>query len=81
VFALTWLRTAAQTSEENRPVVQAGDIYQRYQTSPKNETWNRCQTGESVTSSEHLNLIEAEYHYGGNKGKTREVRLGGVKTE
>lgn len=121
VFALTWLRTAAQTAEEtmtedlvqdvkndahdihteNRlaalsqhhnylfqaitelsqesgPVIQAGDIYQRYQTVTEErdqEPLSDRRISDFLKHLEHLNLIEAEYHYGGSKGKTRTINL------
>ena len=64
------------TDEEN-PVVNAGDIYQRYQTITSEEgvkTLSDRRISDYLKQLEQLNLIHAEYHYGGRKGKTREIR-------
>lgn len=66
------------TLEREKPVIQTGSIYKRYKL--------LCQTYEEEPLSERrisdylkhlelLNLIQAEYHYGGRKGKTREIQL------
>jgi Cdc6-like AAA superfamily ATPase len=71
-----------ELSEEKGPVVNAGDIYQRYQTitSERNQTTlSDRRISDHLKQLEQLNLITAEYHYGGKKGKTREIRLNGLQ--
>lgn len=67
-----------ELSKETGPVVNAGDIYQRYQiiASERNdETLSNRRISDFLKQLEQLNLISAEYHYGGKKGKTREVSI------
>lgn len=67
-----------ELSEEKGPVVNAGDIYQRYQTitsERSDKALSDRRISDHLKQLEQLNLITAEYHYGGKKGKTREIRL------
>jgi orc1/cdc6 family replication initiation protein len=71
-------QSVVELSEEKGPVVNAGDIYQRYRTiaSEQDDTvLSDRRISDYLKQLELLNLISAEYHYGGKKGKTREVRL------
>jgi len=75
-------QSVVELSEEQGPVVNAGDIYQRYKTiaSERGETvLSDRRISDYLKQLERLNLISAEYHYGGKKGKTREVRLGNLQ--
>jgi len=67
-----------ELSQEKGPVVKAGDIYQRYQkiTDERDQkTLSNRRISDHLKQLEQLNLVEAEYHYGGRKGKTREIQL------
>jgi len=71
-------QAVAELSEEKGPIVTAGDIYQRYQTIASErgqKTLSDRRISDYLKQLEQLNLISAEYHYGGTKGKTREIRL------
>lgn len=62
--------------EENQ--IRTGAIYTRYEDLCKtyNEnTLSKRRLSDYLKHLELLNLIEAKYHYGGNKGKTRDVKL------
>lgn len=66
-----------ELSEEKGPVVNAGDIYQRYQTitdKRDEKTLSNRRISDHLKQLEQLNLIKAKY-YGGKKGKTREIQL------
>ncbi|PSQ47260.1 Orc1-type DNA replication protein [Halobacteriales archaeon SW_7_65_23] len=58
-------------------IVNAGDVYDRYQeiASEYGEILSNRRISDHLKQLEHLNLVTAEYHYGGKKGKTREVSL------
>jgi orc1/cdc6 family replication initiation protein len=66
------------TQEKDRTEIRSGSIYNRYQelcqTYNENTLSNR-RISDYLKHLELLNLIKAEYHYGGNKGKTREIKL------
>ena len=62
--------------EENQ--IRTGAIYTRYEELCKtyNEnTLSKRRLSDYLKNLELLDLIEAEYHYGGTKGKTREIQL------
>jgi len=63
-------------AEENK--IRTGEIYTRYEELCKtyNEnTLSKRRLSDFLKHLELLDLIEAEYHYGGSNGKTRDVRL------
>jgi cell division control protein 6 len=67
-----------ELSKEKGPVVNAGSIYQRYQKITEErgrEPLSNRRTSDYLKQLEELNLIKTEYHYGGDKGKAREIRL------
>lgn len=67
-----------ELSREKGPVVSAGDIYQRYRTVAEErgkDPLSDRRISDYLKQLEQLNLVSAEYHYGGKKGKTREVQL------
>ena len=70
--------TELTEEKEEDPVIQSGSIYSRYkdlcQTYSEEPLSNR-RISDYLKQLELLNLIQAEYHYGGNKGKTREISL------
>jgi cell division control protein 6 len=71
-------QAVVELSEEKGPIVIAGDIYQRYQTIASergDKALSDRRISDYLKQLEQLNLISAEYHYGGKKGKTREIRL------
>lgn len=62
--------------EENK--IRTGEIYTRYEELCKtyNEnTLSKRRLSDYLKHLELLDLIEAEYHYGGSNGKTRDVKL------
>lgn len=58
--------------------IQSGTIYQRYtqlcQTYQEN-TLSQRRVSDYLKHLELLNLIHAEYHYGGQHGKTRKIKI------
>ncbi|WP_181687351.1 Cdc6/Cdc18 family protein [Halorhabdus salina] len=67
-----------ELSREKGPVINAGDIYQRYRSVAEErgeETLSDRRISDFLKQLEQLNLVKAEYHYGGRKGKTREVSI------
>ena len=56
--------------------MRTGDIHLKYrelcQTYNENSLTDR-RTSDYFKQLEQLNLITSEYHYGGSKGKTREI--------
>ena len=67
-----------ELTEEQNTVVQSGEIYNRYQElckTYKEDSLSQRRISDYLKHLETLNLIKAEYHYGGNKGKTREIQL------
>lgn len=70
------------STEQDVSIVQTGTIYDRYQdlcqTHSENSLSNR-RTSDYLKHLELLNLIEADYHYGGRKGKTRDIRITGYE--
>jgi orc1/cdc6 family replication initiation protein len=67
-----------EISQESGPVVNTGSIYNRYEIITE-ERDSKPLSGRRISDYlkqlEQLNLISATYHYGGQKGKTREIRL------
>jgi orc1/cdc6 family replication initiation protein len=62
--------------DKEQEAIQAGDVYQRYQELTGEERLSNRRISDFLKHLELLNLIKAEYHYGGSKGKTREIKLG-----
>jgi orc1/cdc6 family replication initiation protein len=63
--------------DQKQKAIQAGDVYQRYQELTQNyeeEQLSNRRISDFLKHLELLNLINAEYHYGGKKGKTREIK-------
>jgi orc1/cdc6 family replication initiation protein len=61
--------------------IQAGEIYTRYEElckTYKEDTLYKRRLSDFLKHLELLDLIQAEYHYGGKKGKTREVKIRGL---
>lgn len=68
-------RTITELSAENQ-VVQTGEIYDRYLNHRNTESMDplsQRRISDFLKDLELLNVIEADYHYGGSKGKTREI--------
>jgi orc1/cdc6 family replication initiation protein len=58
--------------------VNTGEIYTKYQKlaqSSNQESLSNRRISDYLKHLELLNLIQAEYHYGGQNGKTREISL------
>lgn len=69
-------------SREAGPVIQTGSIYNRYKiVAGENDTepLSNRRISDYLKQLEKLDVIEAKYHYGGEKGKTREVRPLGLE--
>lgn len=67
-----------ELEEENESPLRTGRIYDRYEDLCQTysvEALSNRQISDFLKHLELLNLIEAEYHYGGQKGKTREIQL------
>jgi Cdc6-like AAA superfamily ATPase len=71
-------RAIVDLAEETENRIRTGEIYQRYRglctTESTNSLSNR-RLSDFLKELELLNLVEADYYYGGEKGKTREIRL------
>lgn len=67
-----------ELTREAMPPFQTGQIYNRYQDICESygvEALSHRRISDFLKHFELLDLIEVDYHYGGQKGKTREVRL------
>jgi orc1/cdc6 family replication initiation protein len=72
------LYQAVQELDVEENTIRTGDIYTRYAELCKtyNEnTLSKRRLSDFLKHLELLDLIEAEYHYGGSDGKTRDVKL------
>jgi len=59
--------------------VTAGEVYQRYHSlTDEDNSLSDRRLSDFLKQLEKPNLISTEYHYGGKKGKTREIELAGV---
>jgi Cdc6-like AAA superfamily ATPase len=71
-----------ELSQESGPVINTGSIYNRYEIIAE-ERGSKPLSGRRISDYlkqlEQLNLISADYHYGGEKGKTREIRLANLQ--
>jgi Cdc6-like AAA superfamily ATPase len=72
------LYQAIQELAENTDTkIRTGDVYQSYQElcqATDLESLSNRRISDYIKTLELLQLIKAEYHYGGSKGKTREIR-------
>jgi orc1/cdc6 family replication initiation protein len=67
-----------ELSKESGPVLNTGSIYKRYQLITEergSKPLSDRRISDHLKQLEQLNLISAKYHYGGEKGKTREIEL------
>ncbi|NLV13243.1 Cdc6/Cdc18 family protein [Haloarcula argentinensis] len=65
-----------ETERENE--IRTGMIYDRYQElcqTYNENTLSKRRLSDFLKHLELLNLIESQYHYGGSKGKTREISI------
>jgi orc1/cdc6 family replication initiation protein len=72
------LYQAVQELDVEENTIRTGEIYTRYEDLCKtyNEnTLSKRRLSDFLKHLELLDLIEAEYHYGGSNGKTRDVKL------
>lgn len=71
-------RAVADLDEEEENGIRTGEIYQRYRklctTESTNPLSNR-RLSDFLKELELHGLVEADYYYGGEKGKTREIQL------
>jgi len=71
-------QTIEELEKEHGKPIQTGKIYQRYKELCQSYSEDSVSNRRLSTYLKHLellNLINAEYHYGGQKGKTREIHL------
>jgi len=67
-----------QELDTEQDLIRTGDVYDRYRehcSSLDTEPLSDRRISDYLKHLELLNLITAEYHYGGSKGKTREIQL------
>jgi Cdc6-like AAA superfamily ATPase len=69
----TLYRIVAELAEDSNSV-STGAVYREYQNKSDSPLSNR-RISDLLKQLEQLNLITADYHYGGSKGKTREIEL------
>ena len=66
------------TENEHEKTIQTGAVYGRYEdlcNAYSEKSLSDRRISDFITHLELLNLIESDYHYGGRKGKTREIQL------
>lgn len=67
-----------ETSEEGEDSVQTGEIYEKYRElcrSTEEEALSDRRISDYIKQLELLEIVQADYYYGGEKGKTREVKI------
>jgi Cdc6-like AAA superfamily ATPase len=67
-----------ELAENTDTPVRTGDVYESYQElcqATELESLSNRRISDHIKILELLNLIKAQYHYGGSKGKTREISL------
>jgi len=70
------LYQAVEELDTENNTIRTGDIYTRYEELCKSSNaLSKRRLSDFLKQLELLNLIKAEYHYGGQKGKTRDVKL------
>jgi orc1/cdc6 family replication initiation protein len=70
------LYQSVQELNTEKDDIQTGEIYTRYEElckTYKEDTLSKRRLSDFLKHLELLDLIKAEYHYGGKKGKTREI--------
>lgn len=78
------LEAIDQLSAENGGNVYTGEIYNRYEElceASGNDTRSQRRLSDYLSHLELLGIIQADYHRGGTKGKTREITLDPELTE
>lgn len=73
-----------ELTEDQGPIIRSGAIYTRYEEVCEvyeQEGLSQRRISDYIKHLELLGVIEAEYHYGGRKGKTREIRLSSEHVE
>lgn len=63
-----------ELAEEHGDAIRSGNIYSRYQERCGEDALSQRRISDYLKHLELLNLIKADYHYGGKKGKTREIQ-------
>jgi orc1/cdc6 family replication initiation protein len=69
---------AIEELDEESDVVNTGDVYKRYRElcqAYEEESLSNRRISDYLKQLELINLINVKYHYGGQKGKTREIKL------
>jgi orc1/cdc6 family replication initiation protein len=72
------LEAIAQLSDGEQHHVYSGTVYDRYEDVCKStgkKSVSQRRASDFIRHLELLGIIEADYYYGGEKGKTREIRL------
>ena len=64
-----------KATNNGETTVNTGKIYGQYRRLEKEESLSQRRLNTYLKQLELLQLIQSQYHYGGNKGKTREIRL------
>jgi len=64
-----------ELAEEQDGAIRSGSIYSRYKKRCGEDALSQRRISDYLKQLEILDLIDAEYHYGGKKGKTREISL------
>lgn len=68
------IKQLAEDSDE----IRTGDVYRQYQElcqSQETDSLSNRRISDYIKNLELLGLIRSKYHYGGSKGKTREIEL------
>jgi orc1/cdc6 family replication initiation protein len=68
-----------ETSSKGESPVQTGEIYEKYDElcqSRKKEALSSRRISDYIKHLELLDIVQADYYYGGKKGKTRVIELG-----
>jgi Cdc6-like AAA superfamily ATPase len=71
-------RAVVNLDEEVETGIRTGNIYQRYRKLCRTESTDALsdrRLSDFLKELELLELIQADYYYGGEKGKTREIQL------
>jgi Cdc6-like AAA superfamily ATPase len=72
-----------ELAENTDTTIQTGDVYEKYQENCQTqelESLSNRRISDHLKQLELLNLIKVDYHYGGTKGKTREIHLSHVSS-
>lgn len=71
----TLYQATQKATKNGERTVTAGEIYTQYRKLEQEKSLSQRRLSTYLKQLELLNLIKAEYHYGGKTGKTREVQL------